>query len=150
MYTRREVIVDKTLRRPPETATGSVLQNKGVLKNFSVFTRKHLCCEYCVIYKNTFFEEHLRMAVSIGRYLNVLWTLNLNHVFTGIKPLCSKTVFNKNPYYVETNQMTHIVLKMKQNPTSDFQRCATLIQRYTMSKQPCTTLIQSCINVVST
>ena len=35
-------------------------------------------------------------------------------------------------------------LKTKQNPTSDFQRCTTLIQRQ------CPTLKQRCINVVST
>ena len=56
---------------------------KGVLKNFAKFTGKHLCqgvlfnkmrliknetlaqafcCEFCEIFKNTFFTEHLRMT----------------------------------------------------------------------------------------
>ena len=60
---------------------------KGVLENFSKFTGKHLCshqacnfikketlaqvfsCEFCEIFKNTFFTEHLRMTASI------LWIL---------------------------------------------------------------------------
>ena len=64
--------------------------------------------EYCVTYKNTYFEEHLRTAASIKRYLNVPWTLNSNHVSTGLKPLCSEIVFNKNTYHIKTNQLTRI------------------------------------------
>ena len=42
---------------------------------------------------------------------------------------------------------------MKQNPTSDFQRChkvdsASVPDVETTSKQSCTTLIQRCINIV--
>ena len=60
---------------------------KAVLKNFAIFTRKHLCwslfcglqnlqlsikgaptlvlsCEYCKIFKNTYFEENLRTTLS--------------------------------------------------------------------------------------
>ena len=53
---------------------------KAILKNFAVITGKHLCCslfllkrdtpaqvfsfEYCEIFKNTYFEEHLRTAAS--------------------------------------------------------------------------------------
>ena len=36
------------------------LYKNAVLKSFSIFTGKHLC----EIFKNTYFEEHLRMAVS--------------------------------------------------------------------------------------
>ena len=53
---------------------------KAVLKNFALFTGKHLCwslllrfatllkraCEYCEIFKNIYFEEHLRMAASVS------------------------------------------------------------------------------------
>ena len=43
---------------------------KAVLKNFTIFTGKHLCCslfsEYCEIFKGTFFEEHLRAAAYGG------------------------------------------------------------------------------------
>ena len=50
---------------------------KAALKNFAIFTGKHLkacnfikkrfqrkCCEYCEIFKNTCFEEHLWTAAS--------------------------------------------------------------------------------------
>ena len=126
MYAEHEVTVDKTLTRPPqrlgpEAATAGVLQKKIFLKVFQ-YSRENTCvevsfeetsaqafsCEYCVIYKNTFFEEHLQTTASIERYLNVLWALNLNHVFTWIKPLCSKSVFNKISYYIETNQLARM------------------------------------------
>ena len=60
---------------------------KGVLENFAKFTGKHLCrpqacnfinkktlaqvfsCEFCEIFKNNFFTEHLWTTASI------LWTL---------------------------------------------------------------------------
>ena len=64
---------------------------KDVLKSFTIFTGKHLCwslflitlqafrletllkgtptqvfsCEYCEIFKNSYFEEHLRMATFV-------------------------------------------------------------------------------------
>ena len=67
-------------QQPPE-----VFYKKGVPKNFSIFTRKDLCqslflscnfikketlaqgffCEFCKIFKNTFFTEHLWMTASI-------------------------------------------------------------------------------------
>ena len=47
----------------------------GVLKNFPIFARKHLrwiiflinppqvfSCEYCKMFKNTYFEKHLQMT----------------------------------------------------------------------------------------
>ena len=50
----------------------------GTLKNFAIFTGKHLwwicykenptqvfSCEYSKIFKNTYFEEHLRTAASV-------------------------------------------------------------------------------------
>ena len=52
---------------------------RAVLKNFAIFTGKHLCrsrffqketptlvffCEYCEIFKNNYFEKHLRTTVS--------------------------------------------------------------------------------------
>ena len=36
---------------------------KGVLKNFLIFTGKHLC-RCCEIFKNTYFEENLRTNAS--------------------------------------------------------------------------------------
>ena len=52
---------------PSDTATRG--NEKGVLKNFAKFTGKHLCqsneilaqvffCEFCDIFKNTYFTEH--------------------------------------------------------------------------------------------
>ena len=58
-------------KQPPE-----VFCEKVVFKNFAMFTGKHLCqslffnkvtvpsCEYCEIFKNANFEEHLRTATS--------------------------------------------------------------------------------------
>ena len=47
--------------------TASFYKN-GVLKNFAIFTGKHLLikfsCEYCEIFKNTYFEENLQTAAS--------------------------------------------------------------------------------------
>ena len=63
------------------------MKKKDVLENFTKSTGKHLCrpqasnfinketlaqvfsCEFCEIFKNTFFTEHLRTTASI------LWTL---------------------------------------------------------------------------
>ena len=42
-----------------KTATGGFCR-KTVLKNFAIFTGKHLC----EIFMNTYFEEYLRTAVS--------------------------------------------------------------------------------------
>ena len=65
----------KTSVQFPEAATGGVLW-KSVLKNFTNFTRKQLCWslffnnaadlrpEICEIFKNTYFEEHLRTNAS--------------------------------------------------------------------------------------
>ena len=63
-------------KQPPE-----VFYKKGVLKNFAKFTGKHQCqslffnkketlaqvfsCEYCEIFKNTFYAEHLRVTASV-------------------------------------------------------------------------------------
>ena len=58
---------------------------KAVLNSFAIFTGKHLCwslfliklqafrlptqvsfCEYCEIFKNTYFEKHLPMTASVN------------------------------------------------------------------------------------
>ena len=64
----------KLQKRPPE-----VFYKKGVNKNFAQFTGKHLyqslffnkeavaqvfSCEFCKIFKNTFFTEHPRATAS--------------------------------------------------------------------------------------
>ena len=64
-----------------EKQPSDVFCEKGALRNFAKFTRKHLCqslffnkvaglrpdvsCEFCEIPKNTFITEHLRAAASI-------------------------------------------------------------------------------------
>ena len=49
-----------------EAATGGV--KKGVLKFLAKFTGKHLCdvffYEFCEVFKNTLFTEHLRATSS--------------------------------------------------------------------------------------
>ena len=47
-------------KQPPE-----VSYKNAVLKSFAIFTGKHLC----EIFKNTYFEEHLRAAASILDWL---------------------------------------------------------------------------------
>ena len=66
-------------KQPPK-----VFYKKAVLKNLEIFTGKHLCrsfflikllyqkkdptqmfaCEYCEIFKNIYFEEHIGMNAS--------------------------------------------------------------------------------------
>ena len=58
---------------------------KGVLKNFAIFTAKHLSqglffkfikepsakvfsCEYCEIFKNTYLEEQLRTTITVTNH----------------------------------------------------------------------------------
>ena len=74
-------------RHPP-----GVFCKKGVLKNFAIFKGKYLCqslflsrnfiketlahrfpCEFCKIFKNTFFTEHLWMTTSILQQLLALY-----------------------------------------------------------------------------
>ena len=78
-------------KKPPE-----VFYKKGVLKNFAKLTGKHLCqilflnkvagaasnfikketlvqafsCEFCEIFNNTLFTEHLRVTASVSSMLS--------------------------------------------------------------------------------
>ena len=40
---------------------------KGIMRNFTKFTENHQVfpCEFCEIFKNTFFAEHFRTTASI-------------------------------------------------------------------------------------
>ena len=70
---------------PADIQSPEAFHKKVVLKNFALFTGKNLCwglfliklqlyqnqtpaqvfsCEYCKIFKNTYFEEHLLTAAS--------------------------------------------------------------------------------------
>ena len=50
-------------------------------------------CEYCETFKNTYFEEHLRMAATITRTRKICWekTIDLNNVFVILFPLLEST-----------------------------------------------------------
>ena len=46
--------------------------------------------------------------LRLGHHLNLSLMPNSIHVSTGIKPLSLNIVFNRNPYNIETNELTHI------------------------------------------
>ena len=57
-----------------EAATRGVLYKKDILKNFTKFTVNKVkketlaqvfSCEFCEIFKNAFFTEHLRATASV-------------------------------------------------------------------------------------
>ena len=88
-----------------QTATEAVLWNNGFLKNFSKFKAKHLCqslklqalgfsCEFCEIFKNTFFTEHLRAIASTYWYvwLNVSYWVQLDGCITILDSETAETV----------------------------------------------------------
>ena len=66
-----------------EAVIKRVLQKRPVSKNLAIFTGKHLrwspvltnlqafSCEYCKVFKNTYFEKHQRMTAS--RYHLLQW-----------------------------------------------------------------------------
>ena len=94
-----------------EAATGDVLWRKVFLKNSQNFTEKHLCwsfifnkvaglrpetimketpaqvlfCEFCEIFKNTFFTELLIVAASVLNSEAYLWHCQLSTVELFIK-----------------------------------------------------------------
>ena len=94
-----------------EVATISVLYKKAVLTNFTIFTGKNLCwsfffkketpthvlsCEYYEIFKNTYFEEHLRMAafrvgfIYVGNLIQIQCPLTDFIRCTAVKNLSKK------------------------------------------------------------
>ena len=99
LYQRRRALIQKLIRNFPEAATWSILQNKGFLK-FCRFRREtsvleslfktlevlvlikkrlpHRCFpgKICEIFKNTYFEEHLRPTPS-GFHFKKLWSTRL-------------------------------------------------------------------------
>ena len=65
-----------TKKQPPKV----IQKKKAILKNFALFTGPEglefhwkeiptqvFSCEYCKIFNNTYFEEHLRTAASVHR-----------------------------------------------------------------------------------
>ena len=92
---------------------------KAVLKNFATFTWKHMCwslcliklqtfrpvtptqvfsCDYCEIFKNSYFEEHLRTAASVYsedllKYKNCVIKICFQRVFEFIK---KNVIYKKN------------------------------------------------------
>ena len=88
-------------KQPPE-----VFCKKGVLRNFTIFTGKHLClrlffnkvvflqilvfpCEFCEISKNTFFTEHLLASASafLNEFLERTEKFYSRIVKRGAKPI---------------------------------------------------------------
>ena len=85
-------MVDRVLNNPfARSSHRTCSMKKGVLENFTKFARKHLCqslffnkvaglrpeaqvfsCEFCKIFKNTFFTEHIWTTASV-------WLLNKLH-----------------------------------------------------------------------
>ena len=82
---------------------------KGVLRNFAKFTRKHLCqslfnfikrealvqmfsCEFCEDFKNTFFTEHLRATAGLVQPL-----LNSDLVFISKTSASLETIISHKP-----------------------------------------------------
>ena len=70
-----------------EAATGGALYKKDILENFAKYTGKHLrgdlcnfikkedptqvfSCEFCDIFINTSFTEHLRMTTSLWNFIS--------------------------------------------------------------------------------
>ena len=141
-------------KQPPE-----VFYKKSVLRYFAKFTAKHLCqslffnkvcrpqpcnfieketlaqvfsCKFCEISKNTFFTEHLWTTASYVFHLKHQPSQHFN---------VGSTLFQR---WDQRWNNVDPTLKMKQNPTSDFQRCTTLIQRR------CPTSKQRWYNFIST
>ena len=61
---RAAAFINKTFPKPHRSSHQRSSVNKAVLKNFAIFTGKHLCCtmqvfscEHCEILKNTYFEK---------------------------------------------------------------------------------------------
>ena len=84
----------KTFSLKFKSSCSQMFSKIGVLKNFAIFTGKYLwwiyskenqtqvfSCEYCKIFKNTYFEEHLRTAASV---LNVTYNHKLTYLLHGL------------------------------------------------------------------
>ena len=79
---------------PDKSSRPEVFCKKGVLRNFSLFTEKHLCqrlffkeslaqvfsCEFCKISKNTFCYRTPPVAASNNWYIFLLNTLFWRHI----------------------------------------------------------------------
>ena len=85
---KKQICFQKSCEKPMRSSRSQMFFKIGVLKNFAILTGKHLCwsllyiklhawrcfltqvlsCEYCEIFKNTYFEEQLRWLI-----LAILW-----------------------------------------------------------------------------
>ena len=100
---------------------------KPVLKNFSIFTGKHVLglflikfkawrvketatqvffCEFCEIFKNSFFEEHLRTAASINARCQMFNTEKIPFESYNLYCACFIHVFLSNKYFLATPWVT--------------------------------------------
>ena len=103
IYIKHDILVWYWLKSYVQKPPLEVFYKKAVFRNFKKFTEKHLCqslffnkvaglscttcnfikkgtlaqvfsCEFYEIFKNTYFEEHLRLAVSVDN-----WSLSVNN-----------------------------------------------------------------------
>ena len=79
---------------------------KGVLRNFTKFTGKHLCQNLFFYYfsKNTFFTEHLWMTASLCQQKHL--TLNENYLQENFLMLENRLMFK----FVDRSSENKIVL----------------------------------------
>ena len=97
---------------------------KGVLRNFAKFTGKHLCqslffkketlaqvlsCEFCEIFKSTFFTEHLwwllleNLSNKCHGHLNFFFFISIHNKFVCVKNIIQFYV-NLPKIYLPTNK----------------------------------------------
>ena len=97
VLTHTSVKIIRLLQKQP----AAMFHKKAILKNSATFRGKHLCwslsliklqlfrpatqvysCEYCEIFKNTYFEEKIRTAASCFSSMSVgLWN-TFEHILT--------------------------------------------------------------------
>ena len=98
---------------------------KGVLKNFAIFTEKHLCqslflccnfiknealaqefsCEFCKIFKIIFFTEHLWMTASIYKSC---WLYTLQLFIAGNFQVVKSHLVGKNSSFMYLKDFTDL------------------------------------------
>ena len=87
------------------------MSKKAVLKTFGIFTGKFFSCEYCAIFKNTYFEEHLQTDAS-ENLVTIIGFFDHGH-FTRTFYYVSKTTvlwntFEKLPTLATSNLLNDI------------------------------------------
>ena len=107
-----------------------VLYEKGVLTNFSKFTRKHLCqsvfffsCEFSEICKTTFFTKHLWATASVFRTMSNMYDRRFLWKYRSSRPeMFFKKVFLEISQNSQKNTCARVYFLIKLQ--------ATGLQRY--------------------